>query len=471
MAASSSYTKQLKAMATSVGLWESEWKVFPFLLEYIKTLSMEEGGLLHREKQKFRLRDYLKFFIHEYINGLRYNGGSAAGLPPPDAHPTGGAPQTGPSASTRSNAAAAATEAAQAAAQTAAIIGASSSQQAPPAASLKGVIDQIINANDLDEAAATHVEDAARLLKGVLEKALDDPTCGLRRFSGRFRSIRVESLEDGYRVLDLMVRELLPLEILLQGPEIAITMEVVHATESEASMSFAEILAWREMFTTAFESSLPTQHQRSNIIYERSAVLKQIAYFTGHGSRFTHRCLGPRTFGPSTMEAVTIKDRARTIAINVCSNLRTTCAEIDDLIRTIIQDHPGAAIDLVPWRKRAPSHGPMAAVTVGNTGQYAPLPLEHSGGPADSPSSSSRPHRGRTEPKKHPRPHPKGTNRTRDAGRFRHIDFQEAAPLRQERGAHTTNGDVRHGTSRSGGTSRHSSRNVKRTVAFQGRDL
>lgn len=187
--------KHLKSISQLVGTTYGEWGIFAFI-EGMVLASTEPQGILEKIKSKYQLTEYITLIFEQYYSKLKPIGGSFAGakLPRPE---------------TRAQ---------------------DASGSAPPPlvddptgdSNLPEVLKDISISKALDDRGKQELNEAAAYFKLILEKALDDPFVGLRKNADKFMSFQSSGMNNAYQIMDEIMSELRPLEILAMGPDLTL---------------------------------------------------------------------------------------------------------------------------------------------------------------------------------------------------------------------------------------------------------
>lgn len=311
-------TRQLRHIASHIGTVYGEWMIFLFIQGMIE-VSTEGGGILDKVKSKYQISDYISTLLKEYYSRLKPFGGSFAGA------------KTAPAGRP------------------------SRSSSTPPEESemvddpqgdsdLAEVIKDITKREGLDDKAKLELTEAGRMFKLILEKALDDPHVGLRRNADKFVSFHITGLTDAYKVMDEIMGELQPLEVLMQGPDITLALEYTHSTRSSVSLRIDEIMQWRDTLNKSFRSSTPTTTMSDSLISERRPYLMQLSYLA---SPNLERRLKLKSPSDSTHHAV--RTEVQPLMTKVVTTPTMTTTQIAALIRPTLKMHSNANLKTETW--------------------------------------------------------------------------------------------------------------------------
>lgn len=307
--------KHLKNMAQLAGTPSGEWILFPFI-EGMIALSTETGGILERIKQKYQLTEYITILFEKYYHRLKPVGGSYAGAKQ--------APRT------RANEA---------------------SSSAPPPDDITGdsnlveVLKDIALEKALDDRGKQELNESAAYFKLILEKALDDSSFGLRRNADKFMSFQPSGMSNAYEILDEIISELRPLEIIIMGPDIALTLEYAHATRFGSGLRIDEITQWRDSLFRSFRSSTPTATMSDSLLMERRPHLQQLVYFStpSYEARLKLRAAG----GDSTFHAV--RTEVLPLINRIINTPAMTGLQISNAIRPVLKMYPATNMKTMQW--------------------------------------------------------------------------------------------------------------------------
>lgn len=313
-------TRQLRNIASHIGTVYGEWMIFLFIQGMIET-STEGGGILDKVKSKYQIADYITTLLKEYFTRLKPFGGSFAGskIASP-ARPTRASTSSPPDESE----------------------GMVDNPQGD--SDLTEVIKDIIKKEGLDDKAKLELTEAGRMFKLILEKALDDPHVGLRKNADKFVSFHITGLTDAYKVLDEIMGELQPLEVLIQGPEITLSLEYTHSTRSNVSLRIDEIMQWREILNKSFRSSTPTTVMSDSLISERRPYLMQLSYLV---SPNLERRLKLKSPNDNTHHAV--RTEVQPLITKVITSPELTAPQIAALVRPTLKMHSSANLKTETW--------------------------------------------------------------------------------------------------------------------------
>lgn len=318
-----SATKHLRSLATIVGTAFGEWTLFLFI-EAMITSSTEGGGILEKIKAKYQLTEYITSIFEYYYTRLKPYGGSYAGAKSP-----------APGSATRASSSTAEPQ----------------EQVDDPQgdSNLQEVLKDIAKENSLDDRGTQILNEAASYFKLILEKALDDPIYGLRRNADKFHSFQ-PSMSDAYQILDEIMSELRPLEIIIMGPESMLLLEYSHATRHGASLRVDEIMQWRDILFKAFRSSTPSTVMNDTLLMERRPHLQQLVYLTS--TSFEFRLKTRVTSGDTTFHAA--RAEIQPLINKIVNTPRMTAAQIVSAFRPTLKLYSATNIKTIGWA--TPSH-------------------------------------------------------------------------------------------------------------------
>lgn len=328
-----SATRHLRSLAAIVGTAFGEWTLFLFI-EAMITSSTEGGGILEKIKAKYQLTEYITSIFEHYYSRLKPFGGSYAGAKAPV-----------PGSATRASTSAEPQEL----------------QDDPQGDSnLQEVLKDIAKENGLDDRGNQILNEAASYFKLILEKALDDPIYGLRRNADKFHSFQ-PSMSDAYQILDEIMSELRPLEIIIMGPEAMLLLEYSHATRHGASLRVDEIMQWRDTLLKAFRSSTPATTMSDTLLMERRPHLQQLVYLTS--TSFEFRLRTRVTSGDTTFHAA--RAEIQPLINKIVNTPRMTAVQIVNAFRPTLKLYSATNIKTVGWatqgyqgalKPRGPNH-------------------------------------------------------------------------------------------------------------------
>lgn len=327
----SNRAKHFRALASMVGTTFGQWAIF-MLIEEVITHATEGDGILSKEKIKYKISDYIILIFKNYYSHLKPIGGSFAGAKKPA--PAIAAPNAGPASSTRQNT--------------------STTQQDTVVdttgdSDLQQLIKDIVADNNLDDRDAQTVHSAASYFKLILEKILEDPIYGLRRNANKFHSFHVGN-RDAFQILDDVMQELHPLEILIVGPDVTMLQEFSHATTHAASLRIDDIARWRSTLRASFRSSTTTAEMSDSLLMDRQPHLQHLAYLTSLSFEFrlkTRQPSGSTTYHAARGDIQPIINRA---ILDKTMTGETIAAEL----RPILKLHPGTNMKTLNWRSSTP---------------------------------------------------------------------------------------------------------------------
>lgn len=322
----SSRSKHFRALASMVGTTYGQWAIF-MLIEDVITHSTEGDGILSKEKIKYKISDHILDIYRRYYSRLKPVGGSYAGAKKPA--PT-------PGANTRA-----------------------STSTTPPAAELvedttgdsdlQQLIKDITSESRLDERDAQTVHTAAAYFKLILEKVLEDPVYGLRRNANKFHSFQAGN-RDALQIMDDIMQELHPLEILIVGPEVTMIQEFTHSTSHAAALRVDDITRWQNILFNSFRSSTSTADMSDRLLMDRRPHLRHLAYLTS--TSFEHRLKTRHTNGNTTFHAA--RSEVQAVINKIILNKTMTGEQITAELRPILKLHPGTNLRTINWRSSAP---------------------------------------------------------------------------------------------------------------------
>lgn len=309
--------KHLISLATLVGTLHGEFLLFAFIEGMIKTAS-EPGGILDKVKNKYQITEYMESILKTYYQKLKPVGGSYAG-----ARIAG--------RETRSN-----------------DESSSSNPEDPTCKSnLAEVIKAVVTDSNLDDKVKQELNESAAYLRLILEKSLGDPILGLRKHADKFMSFQPTGMDDAFEILDEMMQELRPLEILIQGPDQLLILEYTHSSSHNASLRVDEIAGWRDTLLRSFRSSTPTTTMNDTVLLDRRIHLLQLAYMTTPSFESRLRLLNKQHGGNTTYHA--IRTEVQPIINRIINSPRMTGTQILDLTRPILKMYSGANIKTMRW--------------------------------------------------------------------------------------------------------------------------
>lgn len=318
----------LRELARAVNTTFGEWFILMHIEGMIK-LSTESGGKLSQDKHKFKLQDFILAIYKEYYTHLKPVGGSFAG-----------AVRDRPGVNTRAD----------------------DGLELDPTgeANLTRVLDTIADEKNLSDNDVQELHRAARFFKIIIIEALDNKVVGLRANTGKFESFHPSGMLDAYKILDEMLSELRPLEILMMGPCIALTLEYTHCTRVAPNVRTDEIRSWDDTLLASFRSSTPEDTMSWERLLDRRSALQQLVYLTSKD--FEGRVKNTRSTNFHS-----VQNRVLPIIHEVVTEPELTSSAIADLMRPILQTCPGANIKTrVPPIPGPPTRPPPRANAVNN---------------------------------------------------------------------------------------------------------
>ena len=310
--------KHLKGLAQLVGTIHGEWSIFTFI-EGMVLMSTEPQGILEKVKQKYQLTEYITLIFEQYYTKLKPLGGSFAGAKRP--------------ITTTSTRAADAS-------------GSSPRLEDDPTgdSNMTQVLKDIALDKILDDRGKQELNEAAAYFKLILEKALDDPFVGLRRNADKFMSFQPSGMSNAYEILDEIISELRPLEIIIMGPDVLLAQEFTHSTRFAPGLRIDEIMTWRDTLQKSFRSSTPTSTMSDTLLMERKPHLQHLTYLTSKNFEFR---LKSRPGGESVFHAV--RTEILPLITKIATTPRMTATEILTAMRPVLKMYPGTNLKTSQW--------------------------------------------------------------------------------------------------------------------------
>lgn len=317
----STRSKHFRALANMVGTTFGQWAIFP-LVEEVITHSTEGEGILSKDKIRYKISDYMLDLYRRYLSQLKPIGGSFAGAK---------RPSTSSTAATRASTSASAAQ--------------DLVDDPTGDSNLQQVIKDLIAEQRLDEREAQTVHSAAAYFKLILEKILEDPVFGLRRNANKFHSFQVSN-RDAFQIMDDILQELHPLEILMTGPEVTMLQEFNHATSTSASLRIDDIAKWRDVLHKTFRTSTTRTDMSDSQLMDRRPHLQHLVYLTSPS--FEHRLRTRNTNGNTIFHAA--RSEVQAIINMVVMNKNLTGSQIVAELRPILKLHSGTNLTTINWR-------------------------------------------------------------------------------------------------------------------------